>query len=162
MRLTLTRVWRVLPVPILVLDRMPGRLVGLCMGVFVVLRADYAGDRPTVVHELEHCKQFWRGLMLMHMVRYYVSRRYRLAAEVAAFRAELAACDEPERHRRLDEAARALANGYHIGLDTAACKHLLSCPPRSASSLPSSPSFETRPRPFWKAAIARSTGSTAR
>lgn len=163
--LTFALLWRVLPVPILVLDRMPGRLVGLSMGLFVVVRHDYAGDRPTIVHELEHCKQFWRGGTIIHMLRYYVSRAYRLRVELEAFRAELAACAPTERGARLEDAARALAGGYHIGLDVHACRHLLSCPvpsPRSADSWPTSRPARTRPSNSSPAVMGRSTGSTAR
>ena len=125
MKLTFERLWRVLPVPVIVLDRMPGRLVGLSMGLFVVVRSDYAGDRPTIVHELVHCRQFWRGGLLVHMLRYYASRDYRLRVELEAFGAELDACDADQRGPRLDDAARALASGYHVGLDVHACRHLL-------------------------------------
>jgi hypothetical protein len=125
-------IWKVLPVPVISLERMPGRLVGLCVGPFIVVRADYASDYPTIVHELTHCKQFWRGLTLLHLIRYYGSRRYRLRAEVEAFRAELDACAPEERRRRLHESARALATSYSLGLDTEACRMLLSTPPLSS------------------------------
>jgi hypothetical protein len=132
MKLALARLWRVLPVPIVVMPRMPGRLVGLSLGMFIVLRADHASDRPTIVHELEHCKQFWRGWGLVHMLRYYFSRDYRLQAELQAFRAELEACGPLERPSRLEEATRALATGYRIGLGLDACRLLLACPPADA------------------------------
>jgi hypothetical protein len=125
-------IWKVLPVPVITVERMPGRLVGLCVGPFIVVRADYASDYPTIVHELTHCKQFWRGLTLLHLIRYYGSRRYRLRAEVEAFRAELDACAPGERRRRLHESARALATSYSLGLDTEACRMLLSSPPLSS------------------------------
>jgi hypothetical protein len=159
-RITMTRIWRAVPVPILVLQRMPGRLVGLSMGLFVVVRSDHAADRPTILHELEHCKQFWRGWGVLHMLRYYLSRDYRLQAELEAFRAELDACGPAERQRRLDDAARALATGYHIGLDVDACRSLLSCPPRSVDSSASSPSAETIRRKSSRPVMARSTDTT--
>jgi hypothetical protein len=161
-KITLTRIWRAIPVPILVLRRMPGRLVGLSMGLFVVVRADHAGDRPTIIHELEHCKQFWRGWGVLHMARYYLSRDYRLQAELEAFRAELDACGPRERQRRLEDAARALATGYHIGLDVDACKALLSCPPRSARSSPDTPSVDALRLNSSPPVMARSTDTTAR
>jgi hypothetical protein len=159
MKISLHRVWHVVPVPLLILDRMPGRLVGLSMGLFVVMRRDYAHDRPTLVHELEHCKQFWRGGILLHLLRYYLSRRYRLRMELEAFRAEIAACPPAERPARLNDAARALAYGYHIGLDVHACRHLLSCTHPSDSSWPSSRDANS-PRPTSSPAVmARSTDS---
>jgi hypothetical protein len=125
-KIQLHSIWKVLPVPVITLQRMPGRLVGLCVGPFVVVREDYASDYPTIVHELTHCKQFWRGLALLHLVRYYGSRRYRLKAEVEAFRAELDACPPAERRQRLHESARSLSSSYSLGLDTEACRLLLS------------------------------------
>jgi hypothetical protein len=162
MRLTFERLWRVLPVPVIALDRLPGRLIGLSMGLFVVVRTDHAADRPTIVHELEHCKQFWRGGAVAHMLRYYASRDYRLRVEVEAFRAELDACDPAERGARLDEAARALAGGYHVGLDVHACRHLLTCSLPSDGSWPISPTVAS-PRPSSSPAVmGRSTDSTDR
>lgn len=118
----------VLPVPVIAVPRLPGRLVGICMGPFVVLAKDYANDWPTVVHELEHCKQFWRGGLLIHFARYYFSRKYRLRAELDAYRAELDACTEVQRPSRLDDSARALSSGYQLRLDAATCRKLLQDP----------------------------------
>ncbi len=126
MKILMERLWKVLPVPVLAVERMPGRLIGLSMGVFVIIRSDFASDRPTVIHELEHCKQFWRGGAIVHMARYYLSRAYRLKVEVEAFRAEIAACEPHNTAARLDEAARALSSGYRIERDTEACLALLS------------------------------------
>jgi hypothetical protein len=125
MKILMERLWKVLPVPVLAVERMPGRLIGLSMGLFVIIRSDFAADRPTVIHELEHCKQFWRGGAIVHMARYYLSRAYRLKVEVEAFRAEIAACEPQNAAARLDEAARALASGYRIERDIEACVALL-------------------------------------
>ncbi|MEI7447279.1 MAG: hypothetical protein WCK28_20495 [Burkholderiales bacterium] len=162
MKLRIERVWRVLPVPVLVLDRMPGRLVGLSMGLFVMVRSDYAADRPTIVHELEHCKQFWKGGAIVHMLRYYASRRYRLRVEVEAFHAELDACAPEERPERLDDAVRSLATGYHLGLDVHTCRQLLSCSHPFAASWPTSPRAAATPSSSSPAVMARSTDSTPR
>lgn len=126
MKCSIERLGAWLPVPVIALDRLPGRLIGLSMGMFVLIRSDFAADRPTVVHELEHCRQFWRGGLVLHMARYYLSRRYRLRAEVEAFRAELAACSPASRQGRLEESARVLAACYEIGLDESACRRILS------------------------------------
>lgn len=126
MKITLERLGRWLPVPVLALDRMPGRLIGLSLGAFVIVRTDYAGDRPTIVHELEHCKQFWRGGLVIHMVRYYTSQRYRLRTELEAFRAELAACSDALFEQRLEESVRVLSSCYQIGHDADSCRRMLS------------------------------------
>jgi hypothetical protein len=115
----------VVPVPVITVKRLPGRLIGICLGPFVLIHGDYADDWPTVVHELEHCKQFWRGGMVVHFALYYMSRAYRLRCELAAFRAELDACAPSERGSRLDDSARALATGYRLEMDAAVCRRLL-------------------------------------
>jgi hypothetical protein len=125
MKCSIERLGAWLPVPVITLDRLPGRLIGLSMGVFVLIRSDFAADRPTIVHELEHCRQFWRGGLILHMARYYLSQRYRLRAEVEAFRAELDACCDLSRQGRLEESARVLAACYEIGMDEAACRRML-------------------------------------
>jgi hypothetical protein len=162
MKISIERLWGVVPVPVVALDRMPARLVGLSMGVFVVVRSDYLADRPTIVHELEHCKQFWRGGIVLHMARYYASRTYRLRVEVEAFRAELAACPPHRRRERLDDAARALAGGYHIGLDVAACRHLLTCTLPSDDSWPTSTEGRSRRSTSSPPVTARSIDATRR
>lgn len=111
--------------PVIAVTKLPGRLVGICLGPFVVVARDYANDWPTVVHELEHCKQFWRGGLVIHFLRYYLSRPYRLRAELEAYRAELDACQPIERAVRLDESARALATGYQLRIDIDTCRTLL-------------------------------------
>ncbi len=126
MKIRLHSIWSILPVPVVTLKHMPGRLVGLCLGPLIVVREDYAADWPTIVHELTHCKQFWRGLAILHLLRYYSSRRYRLKAELEAFRAEIDACEPHQRRQRLHESSRALATSYSLGLDTDACRLLLS------------------------------------
>ena len=125
MKLTVERLGRWLPVPVLSLDRMPGRLIGLSLGVFVVVRSDYAGDRPTIVHELEHCRQFWTGGLVVHMVRYYASQTYRLRTELEAFQAELRACPAHQFEQRLHESVRVLASCYEIGHDEHSCRQML-------------------------------------
>lgn len=160
MKILLERLWKVVPVPVVSLERMPGRLVGLSMGIFVLIRADHAHDRSIIVHELEHCRQFWRGGTLLHMLRYHLSRRYRLQSEIAAFRAEILACAPALRSARLDDAAQALASGYHIGLDTHACRRLLSCPLPSDDSWTASPSIASLRSTSSRTASGRSTGTT--
>ena len=118
-------IWKIVPVPVISVSQMPGRLVGLCLGPLVLVRDDYASDWPTIIHELTHCKQFWRGFGILHLFRYYASRSYRLRTEVEAFRAELAVCPASERQQRLKDSARALATSYSLGLDTEACRLLL-------------------------------------
>ncbi len=103
-----------LPVPFIGMTRMPKTLIGVCLGPLVVIRASALTDYPTLVHELEHCKQFWRGGLIVHFLRYMLSQEYRLKAETQAFAAEVMACEEHERPARIQESARALALCYRL------------------------------------------------
>ncbi len=111
--------------PILVLDRLPGSLIGLSLGVAILVRRDYAYDLPTLMHELEHCKQFWQRGLFVHWFKYALNRGYRLRAELEAFSAELRACPPALLAQRLDDAARALALGYRIGHSIPDCQYML-------------------------------------
>ncbi len=104
------------PVPFIGMTRMPKTLIGICLGPLVVIRTSALADHPTLVHELEHCKQFWRGGLVVHFLRYLLSHDYRLRAEVEAFAAEVIACEEHERPSRIQESARALALCYRLTL----------------------------------------------
>jgi len=125
MKLRIHSIWRVVPVPVLIVRRLPGRIIGISLGPIVLLQDSYQDDWPTLVHELEHCKQFWRGGAVIHLLRYLADPRYRLRAEIAAYRAELAACPPAERTGRLYDSADALAFGYGLGIDARACRRML-------------------------------------
>lgn len=159
MKIAIESLGKWLPVPVLILDRMPGRLIGLSLGVFIVLRSDHAADRPTIAHELEHCKQFWKGGLVFHMARYYLSRSYRLQAEVEAFQAELRACPPQVRPQRLQESARVLSGCYDVGVCETDCLHLLIGEPQAEWSLAHGLS-EGHLNPSPMPVAARSTDST--
>jgi hypothetical protein len=125
-RLTVKSIYGFIPVPIISSPWLPGRIVGLSLGFAVLVRDDYANDEPTLVHELVHCKQFFRSGGLLHFFRYFLSTQYRLSTEIEAYKAELASCDFTIKAARLDESACALANGYRLNLSAAQCKALLS------------------------------------
>lgn len=125
MRIRFHSIWRVLPVPVLIVRRLPARAIGISLGPVILLRRGYEHDWPTLVHELEHCKQFWRGGAVLHLVRYLADPRYRLRAEIAAYRAELAACPPAERTGRLYDSADALALGYGLGIPSRGCRRML-------------------------------------
>jgi hypothetical protein len=124
-RLTIKSVYGFIPVPIIASPWLPGRIVGLSLGIAVLVRDDYANDEPTLIHELVHCKQFFRSGGLLHFLRYFLSTKYRLSTEIEAYKAELASCDSGIKAARLDESASALAHGYRLNMSAAQCKALL-------------------------------------
>jgi hypothetical protein len=124
-RFSLKSVYGIIPVPIIASPWLPGRIVGLSLGFAVVVRDDYAHDEPTLVHELVHCKQFFRSGGLLHFVLYFLSTRYRLKTEIEAYRAEIDSCDDDLAISRLEESASALSHGYRLKLSPLQCKALL-------------------------------------
>jgi hypothetical protein len=105
--------------------RLPGRLIGLSLGPVIVVERAYAKDHPTLLHELEHSRQFWTGGLLLHFFRYWCSKRYRLTAEINAYALELGHCEPKDREQRLLQAAHALSQGYNLAIEPGACITLL-------------------------------------
>jgi hypothetical protein len=124
-RFSLKSIYGVIPVPIIASPWLPGRIVGLSLGFAVLVRDDYADDEPTLVHELVHCKQFFRSGGLLHFVLYFISTKYRLRTEIEAYRAEIDSCKADIAVSRLEESASALAHGYRLKLSASQCKELL-------------------------------------
>jgi hypothetical protein len=123
--LSFTRIWHVLPIAIVGTRRLPQSLIGVCLGPIVLVSRDYVADRPTLIHELEHSKQFFKGGLIVHFLRYWVSKRYRLRVEAQAFAAEIAACPSHLARNRFEESARALSCGYGLSLSSAQCEVIL-------------------------------------
>jgi hypothetical protein len=124
-RFSLKSVYGVIPVPVIASPWLPGRIVGLSLGFAVLVRDDYAQDEPTLVHELVHCKQFFRSGGVIHFLLYFLSSKYRLRTEIEAYRAEIDSCEASIALARLDESASALAHGYRLKLSASQCKALL-------------------------------------
>lgn len=60
-----------------------------CANAFVIrIRPDHRGDTGLLAHEQVHVSQWWRTLGL-HSLLYLCSKRYRLKAEVEAYREQL-------------------------------------------------------------------------
>jgi hypothetical protein len=118
-------VYGFIPVPVISSPWLPGRIVGLSLGFAVLVREDYANDEPTLIHELVHCKQFFRSGGLFHFLLYFGSTAYRLKTELEAYRAEISSCAADIVNSRLNESAAALAYGYRLKLSTEECKALL-------------------------------------
>jgi hypothetical protein len=84
---------------------LPKTIIGICLGPVVVIQKHYKTDLGTLVHELEHCKQFWSRGLIVHFLRYCLSNQYRLRCEIEAYAAELI-----YRAKQLDEDAIAIAS----------------------------------------------------
>jgi hypothetical protein len=118
-------------VPLIRTTWLPGKIVGLSLGFAVLLDPRYFTDEPTIRHELVHCRQFWRQGLVLHFLRYWLSKSYRLKAEVEAFREELACNNELsdpsgiEYEAHLNDLASSLSKCYGLPIAHAQARNLL-------------------------------------
>lgn len=117
------------PALILILSWLPGSILGISMGPLILLHDEVADDGPTLVHELVHSRQFWQNGLVVHFLRYWLSRSYRQAMEVEAFQAELRCRAAHEYEACLDAAARALAHRYSLKIAEPGARKLLDITP---------------------------------
>lgn len=93
----------------------------------VLIHPRARGDAGLLAHELVHCAQMRRTGTLRFWCLYACSRRFRLAAELEAYRRSL-----QHRGASLDGIARALARGYLLGISVQQARRLLLAGPASA------------------------------
>jgi hypothetical protein len=58
---------------------------GLALGPLVIIGKFYKNDKGLLAHEMCHVKQFWCKGLIIHMLRYKLSRHYRLHSECKAY-----------------------------------------------------------------------------
>jgi hypothetical protein len=100
---------------------LPGSIIGICLGPIVIIQKQYITDKGTLVHELEHCKQFWSRGLGLHFLRYCLSRQYRLRCEIEAYAAELIHCAQQSNESAITQASRTIAYAYRLNL----CEHFV-------------------------------------
>jgi len=66
----------------------PASSAACARGPVIFIRPEYRDDKGLEAHEQVHVRQWWRTLGL-HSLLYLVSKRYRLNAEVEAYREQL-------------------------------------------------------------------------
>jgi len=84
-------------------------------------RAPKARHHQLIVHEKRHWQQYKRTYWF-HPLLYKFSKKYRQAAEVEAYKAEMLAADS---EMFIYDAARWLARDYNLGITQAEAKVLL-------------------------------------
>ncbi|MCT9119173.1 hypothetical protein N6G02_23790 [Cupriavidus gilardii] len=99
----------------------PRHFDGISLGPIVLLRPDVSAG--LIAHELVHVRQFWRR-PFTHGPRYLLSKAYRQACEVEAYRAQLQAAGRTP--SRIANLARYLATKYRLDLDEETAVRLLS------------------------------------
>lgn len=88
----------------------PGGFSALALWPFLFIRPEAATDAALVAHEKVHLQEQARWLVLPWWLAYLASRRFRLAAEVRAYRVQIAYGLDPERAAQLLTTYRTGAN----------------------------------------------------
>lgn len=97
-----------------------------CMKVFLIpvifIRPQYKDDAGLIAHEKKHAEQAWRCVFPpIHAVLYMVSKSYRLAAEVEAYREQMLHYDDD----RSMKFAKFIAEDYGLSITQSAAHKLL-------------------------------------
>lgn len=103
----------------------PKRFGAYTMGLFIFIRPKYREDRGLLEHELTHARQLYRTFLL-HTLFYPLSKKYRLKAEVEAYRVQLQyppASESPYRYRKLF--AQFIATKYGLSISEKEAEELL-------------------------------------
>lgn len=86
----------------------------------ILMRPQRAGDAALIAHEQTHCRQMVKEGTVRFWWRYFTSRDFRLAAELEAYRVQLALNPSG-----LDTMADYLARHYWLGITSQQARALL-------------------------------------
>lgn len=115
---------KIFPYLLFYTDSVPNGSAG-CANAFVVrIRPEYKEDKGLEAHEAIHIAQFWRTLGF-HSLFYLFIKRYRLAAEVEAFRVQLTFCNEWDKEINRQTFAERIATKYGIKISAEEAYKLL-------------------------------------
>ena len=103
-----------MPVLFIAVKRLPFEWIATSLGVVVLVRNSHFRDGPTIAHELEHCRQTFKGLGIVHFVRYHASQAYRLRCEAKAFAVEINSSPAPLRAHKLERATQSISLCYRL------------------------------------------------
>jgi len=93
-----------------------GGFAGATKACFIRIKPEYRDDVGLLMHEKVHVAQFWRTFGF-HSLLYLISKKYRLNAEIEAYKAQLTlppATSNPDYYRSLY--AKFIANKYHLNI----------------------------------------------
>lgn len=107
-------VYRVLPAFVFYADWIvPKKYDALTVFNVVFIRPSHRNDEGLLHHELTHVKQIYRTFPLFPL-RYNLSKKYRLNAELEAYKVQLSY--EKDKEQALRKIADVLATGYGLGI----------------------------------------------
>lgn len=103
-------------------DRVPQPFAGFAIGPLILIRPQFREDAGLLAHEQTHVRQFLR-CPFTHDLRYTLSRTYRQACEVEAYREQL-----KHAPAALGKFAAFLATRYDLRITTEQARSLLEEP----------------------------------
>jgi hypothetical protein len=71
----------------------PKKYDAMTRGPLILVRPEFKDEKGLVEHEIVHVKQWWKN-PLFHALMYKISKKYRLASEVEAYKHQLKFYDE--------------------------------------------------------------------
>lgn len=74
----------------------------------IVIQQKYKNDKGIFQHELTHIKQWYRGGLFIHSIRYKNNRTYRIQCEVEAYRNQMQYPDRNGHYLMVEEASEKL------------------------------------------------------
>ncbi len=101
---------------------------GAANACFIRIRKGYENDLGLISHELTHVWQWWRTLGL-HSILYLCSKKYRLKAEVEAYKVQIEASGYRSDYSApmlRDKYAGFIATGYNLNITKEQALQLLS------------------------------------
>lgn len=110
----ITFVYGILPAIVIYTDRLKFWQAGAANAMIVRIRPHYKNDEGLLAHELEHVKQAYRGILIIHALLYLFAPKYRFWAEVQAYRKQLTLSAD----KKTDSVkyARAISQKYRIDI----------------------------------------------
>jgi len=96
----------------------------------ILIHPKYRDDAGIHQHELEHVEQAWKLALIGHSLAYLLSRKYRLWAEVQAYRRQIAVYGTGA---AIEFAVNALVNKYDLQITETEARELLTNPTGSSA-----------------------------
>jgi hypothetical protein len=117
-------VYGFLPAIVKYVDDLPAEFAGQAKRIVVKILSRCRDDYGLLHHELTHVKQFYRTFMF-HGVLYKFVKRYRLAAEIEAYKVQLKINAEDDKPDYTNFYARRITEIYDLDISFVEAKELL-------------------------------------
>lgn len=93
---------------------------GLTVAPFIFIAPEQADNKPLIAHEMVHYREQLKWLVLPWWIAYLISRKFRLNAEVRAYKVQVA-----QGGCTVEQAAYWLSSNYRLGISQREAEELL-------------------------------------